>query len=148
MHFWKMRLHVLAKCPSCCITKNVLACDTAFLIVPDSRFECGPLQSWGLTKQRISSSSYCSSVYAWRPKPFWWPLWKCPPHSPGTLPNTRGRALHSSAAASPRPTITEHQVCERICCFCSFRQVVCGCTFWFACFLLHWFLFTCFHTCV
>lgn len=64
----------------------------------------------GLTKRRISSSSYCSSVYEWRPKLFWWPLWKCPPHSPGTLPNTRGRALHSSAAASPRPTITEYQL--------------------------------------
>lgn len=36
-----MLLHVLAKCPSCCITKNVLA----FLIVPDARFEWRPLQS-------------------------------------------------------------------------------------------------------
>lgn len=56
-----------------------------------------------LTKPHISSSSCGFSVFDWRPKPFWWPPWKCLPRAPDTLPNTRGRALHSSAAGSPHP---------------------------------------------
>lgn len=55
-------------------------------------------------KWHISSSSYSSFVFDGRPKLFWWPLWKRLPRSLDTLPNTRGRALHSSAAGSPHPT--------------------------------------------
>ena len=59
--------------------------------------------AFDVTEPHISSA-YCSScVCDWRPEFFWWPLWKCPPRSPDTWPNTRGRALHSSAAGSPHP---------------------------------------------
>lgn len=59
-----------------------------------------------ITKWCISSSSYSSFVCAWRPKPFWWLPWKCPPRSPDTLQNTRDTGLHSSAAGSLHPAIT------------------------------------------
>ncbi len=64
---------------------------------------------YDLTKWCISSSSCSSFVFAGRPRLFWWPLWKCPPRSPDTLPNTPGRAQHSSAAASPHPASQTNQ---------------------------------------
>lgn len=89
----------------------------ALLNVQLCEFTCGaqPVGGWGSSshspfvflldfiKWHISSSSCRSSVFVERPKLSWWPLWKCRPRSPDTLLNTRGRALHSSAAVSPHP---------------------------------------------
>lgn len=126
MSIWK-NLRLLAKCPSCCVIGHVpvmvkrpmtsfLNCAAVSTSVTGlwaifglwmsgrSQCEWSHLQPSRLTKRRISSSSYSSFVFEWRPELFWWPLWKCPPRSLDTLPNTRGRALRSSAAGSPHPT--------------------------------------------
>lgn len=88
------------------VSTSVTGLQTIFGLWMSGRSQCewSHLQSSRLTKRRISSSSYSSFVFEWRPELFWWPLWKCLPRSPDTLPNTRGRALRSSAAGSPHPT--------------------------------------------